>query len=83
MSVQVQLKLHLATALPNMLQLSAYKDSVQCCPEPWVPTGRCVSYFYTIATCVRTKGVDYLPLATFHCNCFNILFHDAAGVFFL
>ena len=33
---------------------------------------------------LRTKvGVDYLPLATFHRNRFNIVFHDAAGVFFL
>ena len=32
---------------------------------------------------LRTKGVDYLPLATFRGNRFNIVFHDAAGVFFL
>ena len=32
---------------------------------------------------LRTKGVDYLPLATFCGNRFNIVFHDAAGVFFL
>ena len=32
---------------------------------------------------LRTKGVDYLPLATFCGNHFNIVFHDVAGVFFL
>ena len=32
---------------------------------------------------LHSKGVDYLPLATFRGNRFNILFHDAAGVFFL
>jgi len=32
---------------------------------------------------LHTKGVDYLPLATFCSNRFNVVFHDAAGVFFL
>ena len=45
--------------------------------------GRCVSYFHTIYIYLHSKGVDYLPLATFRGNRLNILFHNAAGVFFL
>ncbi len=32
---------------------------------------------------LREKGIDSMPLATFRGNRFNIIFHDAAGVYYL
>ena len=32
---------------------------------------------------LRNRGIDQIPLAAFHGNRFNILFYDAAGVYFL
>lgn len=40
----------------------------------------CSTHFHAF---LWNNNIDKIPLATFHGNCFNIMFYDAAGVYFL